>query len=242
MSTKMTATNQPGRPANPYAKRPREVAVNDDNNGINMGRQSQQRINQTKRKFNLASSSSPQKKRGQQTLFGGNAFDAIKDCQVCKAIHIRTFIEGYRVPNRAHHPLCARNSTTKGKGLLSDQQKLSLEDNKRYKALVSPITPSEKGSSRYLPSDRGHSYFSPRVTGKMTVTTTTTIEGEQELSPSYFCKAVSTLVANPSFADKHKAKMAPLAVMAFAEFVAKDIIEKKKHADYFTGISMTVPP
>ena len=106
---------------------------------------------------------------------------------------------------------------------------------------MSPITPSEKGSSRHLPSDRGHSHFSPRVTGEMTATTSTT-QSEQELSPGYFCKAVSTLVVNPSFPEKHKAKMAPLAVMAFAETVAKDIIERKKHSDYFTGVSMTVPP
>ena len=122
-------TNPPGRAANPHAKRPRKAAIDDDNNGSAMGRQSQQRINQIKRKFNLASNS-PQQKRRQQTLFGGNVFDAIKDCQVCKARHLRTFIEGYRVPNGAHHPLCAQNSTTKGKGVLSDQQKLSLEDNK----------------------------------------------------------------------------------------------------------------
>jgi len=211
-----------------------------------MGPQSQQRIgNQTKRKCKLAGNNNPKKKKGQQTLFGANAFDAIKDCQVCKARHLRTFIEGYRVPNRAHHPLCARNTTTKGKGVLSDQQKLSLEDNKRYKALIAPITDTEKGSSRHLPSDRGQSYFAPRVKADMTVTTTTTIEGElvaeEKLSPGHFCNVASTLVSDASFAEKHKAKQAPLAMMAFAEEVYSKIVQRKKHSDYFNGICMEVP-
>ena len=93
-----------------------------------------------------------------------------------------------------------------------------------------------------MPADRGHSYFSRReVKETMTSTTINMQSSEQECGPSYFCKAVSAMVADPAFVAKHKAKMAPLAIMAFAETVAKDIIESKKTSEYFNGISMEVP-
>jgi len=226
------------RMANPYAKTAQKA--------VNMGRQSQQRVsNQNKRKFKLAGNNNP-KKRGQQTLFGGNAFDAIKDCQVCKARYLATVVEGYRVPNRAHHPLCIKNTKTRGKGVLSEQQQMSLEDNKRYKALVAPIAESEKGSSRNLPRDCGKAFFGPRDAPKKAVptpaTTTTNMESEEsDLSPSYFCQAVSTLVSNAAFVEKHKSKQAPLAMMAFANEVAEKIIHPKRTCDYFQGLVMEVP-
>jgi len=133
--------------------------------------------------------------------------------------------------------------------VLSEHQQMSLDDNKRYKALVAPVTESEKGSSRNLPRDSGQAFFGPRVTGKMTVTTTTTIdsviestiESKNDLSPSCFCQAVSTLVADPTFTEKHKTKQAPVAIMAFANIVAEKIIQPKKTAKHFNGLVIEVP-
>jgi len=121
------------RLANPYAKRS-QTAVN---NSVNMSPQSQQRIsNQHKRKYKLCSNSQKWQKGDQLTLEGGIAFEATRDCIACKARHLATFLQGYRVPNRPHHVLCVRNTKTRGKGEISDQQRISLEDNKRYKNLA----------------------------------------------------------------------------------------------------------
>jgi len=233
----MSETSVPVRVANPHAKKLPFVAQNNSKNGGNMGRQSQQRANQQKRTFNLCGNNNPKKRKGQQTLLGDNAFDPNKDCIVCKAWYLATFVEGYRIPNRAHHPLCLKNTKTKGKGVLSEQQKLSLDDNKRYKALVLPITQEEKGSSRNLPSDRGQAFFSPRVTAM----TTPKDNSDVELSPSHFCQAVSRLVADSSFVEKHKTKQAPLAMMAFANEVAEKVIKMKKVSSYFKDLTFEVP-
>ena len=57
-----------------------------------------------------------------------------------------------------------------------------------------------------------------------------------------FCKAVTTMTSDPAFAEKHKSKSAPLAMVAFANEVQKKIIEKRKTNDYFeNGIIVEVP-
>jgi len=113
-----TAAAAPPKMVNPYAKSAHNV--------VEMGRQSQQRIaNQHKRKYKLCSnnnSNNKRKKGDQLTLLGGVAFEAKRDCVVCKAQFLRTIIEGYRVPNRAHNVLCIKNTKTRGKGDLSSMQ------------------------------------------------------------------------------------------------------------------------
>jgi len=110
-TSKMSEVNQQGRPVNPCVK-PRPPPP--PHNEVIMGRQSQQRIgNQNKRKHKLASNTSNNKKRkGHQTLFGGVAFEAEKDCIVCKAQALKRILDTYRVPNRAHHVLCLKNTKT----------------------------------------------------------------------------------------------------------------------------------
>jgi len=181
----MGEANPPTRVVNPYAR----MAPTTAQNNREMGRQSQQRIsNQHKRKFKLASNSS--RKKGQLTLLGGVAFEANKDCCVCKARHLATFIEGYRVPKRPHHPLCLLNTKTRGKGELSEMQKVTLEDNKRYKELVRPITAAEKGSSRHLPDDHGTAFFAPRIS-QVTPAKAAGLENKMEddgIGPSFSAK------------------------------------------------------
>jgi len=233
-----TAAAAPPRMLNPYAKAAQNAA--------NMGRQSQQRIsNQHKRKYKLCSSNNNKRKKGDQlTLLGGVAFEAKRDCGVCKARFLATFIEGCRAPNRAHHPLCIKNTKTRGKGELSELQKVTLEDNKRYKELVRPITDAEKGSSRNLPGDLGEAFFAPRIT-KMSATTTTTVNAHgninNDLTSSYFCAAVTKLVEDEGFAKKHKDKRAPLAIMAFADEVADKVIRQKRTSEFFHQSTVEVP-
>jgi len=238
----MMTTNAPV--FNPYVK-PRPAAAH---NEANKGRQSQQRIsNQHKRKHKLCSNNNNKKrKKGDQlTLLGGTAFEAQKDCVVCKARFLATFVEGHRAPNRAHHPLCIRNTKTRGKGELSELQKATLEDNKRYKALVRPITAAEKGSSRNLPADSGAAFFAPRAKTpppKMIVGAALANDSDEVLSPSYFCQAVSKLVLDDEFIQRHKDKRAPLAMMAFADEVANTIIRQKRSHEFFgKQLTMEVP-
>jgi len=87
-----------------------------------MGPQSQQRVNQIERPFRAAASAKTKRKGDQLTLAGERAFDTEQDCVVCKARHIRdTMISTCRVPNRAHHELCAKNRNTHGRGKLTQQ-------------------------------------------------------------------------------------------------------------------------
>ena len=238
----MSATTQTARMANPYARRAPPVAPPVAQNPT-MGRQSQQRINQNKRKYKLCGDNNSKRKKGQQlTLLGGVAFEAKKDCIVCKARFLATFIEGYRVPKRPHHPLCILNTKTKGQGELSAMQQVTLDDNKRYKELVAPITLAEKGSSRNLPADGGSSFFAPRGTLKKAPTPTTDSANEPEyMTAGFFCEAVTKLVADETFANKHKDKKAPLAMMAFANAVADNIIRTKRTAEFFKQLIMEVP-
>ena len=235
----MSAVNPPVCVVNPYAR----MAPTTAQNNREMGRQSQQRIsNQHKRKFKLAGNSS--RKKGQQTLLGGIAFDANKDCCVCKARVLATFIEGYRVPKRPHHPLCLKNTKTRGKGELSEMQKVTLDDNKRYKELVRPITAAEKGSSRHLPADHGAAFFATRIP-QVSPAKATGLEKKMEddgICPGFFCEAVTKLLADPTFTTKHNDKMAPIAMMAFAEVVTENIIRPKRTGEFFDQLVLEVPP
>ena len=128
--------------ANPYAK-PRPLGAH---NKQIIGRQSQQRVSNTKRAFQLASaSSSSKKKKGQLTLLGGVAFDSEKDCIICKAYVMKSLQESYRIPNRAHHVLCAKNTKTRGKGIISKPLLAQNAEEKRLDALFkAPLKMHEK--------------------------------------------------------------------------------------------------
>jgi hypothetical protein len=146
---------------NPYAK-------DDGDSGTNtlLGRQSQHRNSLQKWTFNLAKNNYPSKKQKgegeQQTLFGQTVFKAEKDCQVCKARALALTLEGVRIPKRPHHPLCLKNTKTKGKGVLSVLAKASLEDNKQYKAATAAIRPEEGGSWSHSTKEAGEKFFQQR--------------------------------------------------------------------------------
>jgi len=102
-----TAAAAPPKMVNHHAKLAHNV--------VKMGGQSQQWIaNQHKRKHKLCSNNSnnKRKKGNQLTLLGGIAFEAKRDCVVCKAQFLRTIIEGHRAPNRAHNALCIKKTET----------------------------------------------------------------------------------------------------------------------------------
>ena len=67
------------------------------------------------------------------------------------------------------------------------------------------------------------------------------IQSQKLLSPVDLCSAVMERVINAEFREKHKAKGAPLAMLAFAEEATKKITRPKQFADYFDGMTMTVP-
>jgi len=120
-------------------------------------------------------------------------------------------------------------------------QLATLDDNRRYKALTQPITQAEKGSATHLPRDGGAAFFGPRKTPPKAMMTTVTSVDQESLTPIDFCKAVTNMVLDPAFAEKHKGKAAPLAMIAFANEVAEKIIQKKKTNDHFDGLVMEVP-
>jgi len=121
-----------GRPiVNPYARKNHN---NGPHNG-EMGRQSQQRNSQQKRGFALASKNNPprkNKKGDQQTLVGGIAFDAEKDCVMCRAYARRRFLgNSVTIPHRQHHKLCPSDRKTRGQGELHQQTLAAAAEEKR---------------------------------------------------------------------------------------------------------------
>jgi len=72
------------------------------------------------------------------------------------------------------------------------------------------------------------------------MTTTKSAKEEIVLSPGDLSRAVMKRVDSHKFREKHKAKSAPLAMIALAEEVAEKII-RPKSMDYFEGMTMTVP-
>ena len=150
---------------NPYRKRAPPLVQNVEI----MGRQSQQRVsNQHKRAFKLAGPTRTKKRRkgDQLTLEGALAFDPVRDCPICKAHDIRRFNPEYRVPKRAHHIYCSKNKRTFGQGELSTATEASLKDDARYKALISPIRPEERGHGKFLTAETAAAFFSPKISLK----------------------------------------------------------------------------
>jgi len=234
-----TAAAAKARPVNPYAK-PAQ-------NAVNMGRQSQQRVaNQTKRKYKLCSNSSnnnnkKRKKGDQLTLQGGVAFNPEEDCPICKAHSMRKWFPTFTVPKRAHDVRCPKNTKTHGLGELTEQTINSLADNKRYKALTTPIQPSERYSGKHVTKAVVNLFLGPRPKPKPNTVKMATTANE-EMVPLGFSDSVKEMVNNPEFREQHKAKGAPLAMLAFANAVMERISRQKDlFYDFFNGVEMEVP-
>ena len=242
-----TATAAVARPrgVNPYAKPAQNSVINDEN----MGRQSQQRVsNQHKRKCKQAS---PRRRRkgDQLTLQGAVAFDPEADCQICRAQSIKKFMPSYTVPKRSHHTRCPRNTKTLGLGDLTEQTMATLAENKRHKTITAPIRPDKKFSGKHNTKAAALAFF---AAAKTTTTKTTITKPMTEVenfpqdivSPTSLSKAVGKLVSDPDFQARHRNKMAPLAMLAFATEISKKIINNKDKSvllQYFDGIEMVVP-
>ena len=235
---------------NPYQRHPFGPA----HDVVEMGRQSQQRVNQTKRAYQLASKSkSNNKRKGDQlTLDGQRAFQAERDCIVCKARALKRYIiDAATTPKRAHHVLCSLNKKTRGAGNISQATATSQAEEKRLKAHFSqPLSQQEKCHGKYATKEAGLTFFSVR---KPAATTTTTARADCETMPKAttmtttinFCKEVSATVADPSFQEKHKSKSAPLAMIAFAGAVDIKVIKAQDKSIFdhcFSGMTMVVPP
>ena len=250
----MTSSKAPVR--NPYAKpRPAATAAifnqpKQQSVSTTMGRQSQQRVNQTKRQFRHAASSKKKRKGDQLTLAGERAFEAERDCVVCHARSIRDGgTPNCRVPNRSHHVLCIKNTTTHGKGNLTQQNIANSMEEKQLKAHFSaPLTAEEKGSGRHLTAETLQTFLGPRPSVKKTPPQPpqlAVMEKESSTTGIDFQKSIATMLADSDFCGRHKNKSAPLAMIAFADEVAEKIIRPKDGVmfdTYFDGLTMVVPP
>lgn len=232
-------------PFNPYAMRPPMAGPL-----INiMGRQSNQRISNTKRAFQLCA---PAKAKNvtQATLLGGIAFDPEKDCNVCVAQAMKKLCSTYRIPKRSHHALCNRNSKTKGMGDLTAQAAGMQKEAKRLESLfTAPLKAHEKGSFEFLTKEAGDAFFAPKesTTTKKSfappLTRPMTQSSTKRVMSVELCQAVATLTSDPAFQQKHKYKLAPLAMLAFATAVVEKIVRVgDEFGNHFDSLTMTVPP
>jgi hypothetical protein len=64
---------------------------------------------------------------------------------------------------------------------------------------------------------------------------------QSQISAEDFCKGVMEAVHDADFLEKHSHRKAPIAIIAFAKMVVKQIVQPKKVADYFDGMTITVP-
>ena len=87
---------------NPYA----HSAAAEDASEATMGIRSQQRLTQQQRTHRMQQHTTRSR---QLTLNGETAFDQIRNCEVCKARHLKQ-----RELHRGHHPLCWNNKRTRG--------------------------------------------------------------------------------------------------------------------------------
>jgi len=233
-------------PVNPHAKSRPPAAHNE----AAMGRQSQQRIsNQHKRKFKLCSNNNKRSKKAgdQLTLDSDIAFDSERDCKICRAKSIKKFFPSYTVPKRAHHPCCIHNKNTGGSGPLTSQAMANVDDAKRYKALTAPIQPAERHSGKHATKAAGVAFFTPKPVAMVQkkppppLPTLLPKEPQAVLTPNQLCDAVMKRVEDVNFCEKHKAKGAPLAMLALAETMVERIIRAKDIMKYFNGLTLTVP-
>ena len=121
-----------------------------------MGPQSQRRVSLVQRTHQLASSNSGYKKKrkgGQQTIFGGKAFDPMSDCKRCRGV------AAGRDPHHAHDERCPRNKRTKGLTPKSSEQLQVEKDLLAH--FAKPLTQDEKGSAKYLTKENVNRFFDP---------------------------------------------------------------------------------
>jgi len=233
-------------PNNPHKKRPPLAPHN-----CQMGRQSQQRVSNTKRAFLLASTNSfPRKKAkggDQLTLLGKVVFDSQRDCKVCIAQSIQKTFSPHSVPERAHHELCVRNTVTRGIGPVTSQLLERQAEEKRPSALCNTqLKPSEKASGKCLTKEATKSFFLPR-TATMTTPTNkvNTVVSPTIAKPMNLSKAASTMTGDADFEKKHKNKGAPLAMTALATNIMGRLNDKEGNTFFtnnFDGLTFTVPP
>ena len=239
-----------GRPpiVNPYAKKHTPLSQSGA-----MGRQSQQRNSLQKRTHQLAASNNHpkrKKKKGDQlTLAGEIAFDTTKDCKRCVNTSARRQglpVSEYKKP---HHVLCPLNQKTKGKGPISDHTRACMDEEKRLTQLFkAPLQHHERPMSKHVTPESTAAFFAPRTktTTKLSqqsvVATTTKESNAAHVTPWELCQSVTERVNESSFIDKHKSKAAPLAMIAFADVVSKQINQRKDFfRHHFVGLTMTVP-
>ena len=246
-------------PANPYGKRyakPRSLAAvaaavsvvnqpqqqQQQQQNCMMGRQSQQRVNNQKKAFRLASAGK-KRKGGQITLTGESTFEAERDCIVCHARSIKdNMLPTYRVPNRAHHVLCVRNKKTHGKGQITKQNVANSAEEKHLKTLYTdPLAEAEKCSGRFTTAQSVNTFFAAKPTTIKKATPTATMSRVTEMEELDLGKNVSRALEDPAFREQHKNNSAPLAMIAFAEEVMDKIVRTKMIGNHFTGLTMMVP-
>jgi len=230
-------------PFNPYAKRRLAVAHNDQ-----MGRQSQQRVSNTKRAFTLASTNSFPKKKAkagdQLTLLGEVAFDSQRDCKVCIGQSIARTNSSHSVPKRAHHVLCIRNTVIRGLGPVTSQLLEKQAEEKRLLALYNtPLEPSEKASGKHITKEATAAFFRPRNTMTKSIKAVTVCPPIKK--PVNLCEAVSTMTADAAFEKKHRNKGGPLAMIALASVIMNQLNGPDGDvffAKHFDGQTFTAPP
>lgn len=137
----------------PCAKGP--VGGRENRTGQGMGPQSQRRLTQQEGTHKLASSTT-KRKSGQRNLFGGDAFEAVKDCVVCSSR-----ARNLPVPHRSHHQLCPKNKKTKGITSAETLKQRKL-DQERLAHFASPLTLAEKADWRHSTKAAGEAFFAPR--------------------------------------------------------------------------------
>ena len=153
---------------NPYAKKAPRVpplgVVNRAQNTEIMGRQSQQRVSNTKRAFqNAAYTSSSKKKKimngGKEKIFRSSELD----CRICILQAKKRRGENVTLPHRPHHILCSKNGATKGKGFISDQSLANIMEARRLETLFNkPLAQHEK-CGLIRTQNQIDSFFTPRT-------------------------------------------------------------------------------
>ena len=124
-----------------------------------------------------------------------------------------------------------------------------MDEEKRLTQLFkAPLQHHERPMSKHVTPESTAAFFAPRTktTTKLSqqsvVATTTKESNAAHVTPWELCQSVTERVNESSFIDKHKSKAAPLAMIAFADVVSKQINQRKDFfRHHFVGLTMTVP-
>lgn len=190
-------------------------------------------------------SSSGKKRKSQTTLFGGEAFDPYKHCEICKAI-----LGKYTKPHRKHHPDCWNNSKTKGK--LQSELKRIAEAKRLKDRLNEPLTDQFSGIHATQANVAAFMTPKPATTERMKANPSfvamkkakpvSTVTARAVLTAELY-KTVTALIKEPAFFEKQLSNTAPLPMVAFAKVVVDQIILNKDvdMHNHMQGITFTVP-